>query len=226
MFWKISDFVEEIKHLLKENKLHINTVDGWFKKLEEERIHYVSRTEDSNEKVYDSLDLEIAAFIKKKRNEKWSLSAIFNEIKNEFELRPFPVQSNESTNVPQIVDVENLKEKLIEELKATFEEVAAAQSEEIRHHYESLLKQLPKPKSPEEEKEERFQEMVVKRRVESHLEEEALNIWATKPEEERFKRTGWFRKEEDLIARDHFVKNYIDKHFANTLREEFGLPPQ
>lgn len=66
MYWKISDFVEEIKHLLKENKLHINTVDGWFKKLEEERIHYVSRTEDSNEKVYDSLDLELAAFIKKR----------------------------------------------------------------------------------------------------------------------------------------------------------------
>lgn len=112
----------------------------------------------------------------------------------------------------------------MEELKVTFEEVAAAQSEEIKYHYESLLKQLPKPKSPEEEKEERFREMVVKRRVESRLEEEALNIWSTKPEEERFRRTGWFRKEEDLRARDRFVKEYIDTHFENTLREELGLP--
>lgn len=226
MYWKISDFVEEIKRLLQENKLHINTVDGWFKKLEEERIHYVSRTEDSNEKVYDGLDLELAIFIKKKRNEKWSLRAIFDEIKNEFQLRPFPIDSKESTSVSGIVDIDTLKAKLIEELKVTFEEAAAAQSEEIKYHYESLLKQLPKPKSSEEEKEERFQEMVVKRRVESNLEEEALKIWATRPEEERVRRTGWFRKEEDLRARDRFVKGYIDKHFAGTLREELGLPPE
>ncbi|MBT2687780.1 MerR family transcriptional regulator [Bacillus sp. ISL-47] len=225
MYWKISDFVEEIKYVLQEKRLHINTVDGWFKKLEEEQIHYVSRTEDSNEKVYESLDLELAIFIKRKRNEKWSLSAIFNEIKNEFELRPFPAQFKESTNVPQIVDIDTLKAKLIEEFKGTFEEVAAAQSEEIKRHYESLLKQLPKPKSPEEEKEEMFQEMVVKRRVESHLEEEALKMWATKPEEGRFRKTGWFRKEEDLRARDRFVKEYIDKNFADTLRGELGLQP-
>lgn len=224
MYWKISDFVEEIKQNLQENKLHINTVDGWFKKLEEEHIHYVSRTEDTNEKVYDELDLQIATFIKKKRNEKWSLGAIFNELSDKFELRPFPLENHkETTNAPQIVDMEALKDKLLEELKGSFEEIAASQSLELKQHYETLFKQLPKPRSVEDEKEERFQEMVARRRVETQLEEEAINMWSTKPDNERFKKVGWFKKEEDFIARDRFVRTYVNQHFAERLREELGL---
>lgn len=223
LYWKISDFVDQIKQSIGEEKLHSNTVDGWFKKLEEDRIHFITRTEETNEKVYDDLDLKLAVYIKTKRNEKWSLSAIFNEIQNEFELRPFPVESKESTNAPQIIDVESLKSKLIGELRGSFEEVAASQLVELKQHYESLLRQLPKPKSVEEEKEERFQDMVARRRVESQLEEEANHMWSTKPEEERFKKAGWFRKEEDFAARDSFVKRYINDHFAERLREELGL---
>lgn len=223
MYWKISDFVEKVKQDVGEDKLHINTVDGWFKKLEEENIHFISRTEESNEKVYDKLDLEIAVFIKKKRNEKWSLSAIFNEIKNEFELRPFPDNSNESISVPQVIDMETIKTQLIDDLKDLFEEVAASQLIEIKNHYEGILKQLPKPKSPEQEKEERFQEMITRRRVESQLEEEALKIWSTKSEEERFKKVGWFRKEEDLYRRESFVKAYVNQHFVDRLKSELDL---
>lgn len=223
LYWKISDFVEQVKLASGEDRLHINTVDGWFKKLEEERIHYVTRTEETNEKVYDSLDLNIAVFIKKRRNEKWSLSAIFNEIRDEFELRPFPVEFEGEQNSNQVFDIETLKTRMINDLQKSIEEVAAAQLVEIKRHYEGLLKQIPKPKSIEEEKEERFQEMVVRRRVESQLEEEALKMWSTKSEEERFKRAGWFRKEEDLAARDLFVRRYVNEHFSIKLREELGL---
>jgi hypothetical protein len=68
LYWKISEFVEKIKQTLQEEKLHSNTVDGWFKKSEEERIHYICRTAETNEKVYDELDLQLAVFIKRKRN--------------------------------------------------------------------------------------------------------------------------------------------------------------
>jgi hypothetical protein len=223
LYWKISDFVDQVKQALGEDKLHSNTVDGWFKKLEDDRIHFVTRTEETNEKVYDNLDLRLAVHIKKKRNEKWSLSAIFNEIKDEFELRPFPAESQGSTSAPQVIDLENLKSRLIDELRGSFEEVAASQLIEIKQHYESLLKQLPRPKTLEEEKEERFQEMIARRRVESQLEEEALNMWSTKPEEERFKKLGWFRKEEDFAAREFFVKGYVNERFADRLRAELGL---
>jgi len=221
LYWKISDFVEEIKQTLQEEKLHVNTVAGWFKKLEEERIHYISRTAETDEKVYDELDLQIAIFIKKKRNQKWSLSAIFNEIKSEFELRPFSVE--EATNVAQIKDIDFLNSKLLKELQGVFEEVAASQLGEMKSKYEEILSKIPDSRFKEEEREERFKEMVARRRVEYQLEKEALIMWSTKPEEERLKKVGWFRKEESHEERNRFIKDYIDKNFEVRLRNELGL---
>ena len=223
MYWKISDFVEEIKLTLKEEKLHVNTVIGWFKKLEEERIHYVSRTLDTNEKVYDELDLRIAIFIRMKRKEKWAIKVIFDEIKNEFDVRPFPVEIMETTNVVHNSDTNALNSRLLEELKSSLREMAAAQFSEVQSQYEEILKKLPDPKNREEERENRFKEMVARRRVEYQLEGEAQMIWTTKPEEERMEKIGWFKKVEKEEERDLFIKEYIDKNFENKLRKELGL---
>ena len=223
MYWKISDFVEEIKLTLKEEKLHVNTVYGWFKKLEEERIHYISRTVDTNEKIYDELDLRIAIFIKMKRNEKWAIKAIFDEVKNEFDVRPFPVENMETTNVVHNSGTNALNSKLLEELKSSLKEIAASQFSEVQSQYEEILKKLPDSKSREEEREDRFKEMVARRRVEYQLEREAQMIWATKPEEERMEKIGWFKKVEKQEERDLFIKEYIDKNFENKLRKELGL---
>lgn len=223
MYWKIRDFVEQVKQTLKEEKLHVNTVDGWFKKLEGEGIHYISRTEETNEKVYDELDLHLAVFIKKKRSQKWSLSAIFNEIKKEFELRPFPAEDIETTNVAQMSGTNVLNAGLIKELKGAFEEVAATQLSEMKSQFEEILNKLPDPKSREEEREERFKEMVARRRVEYQLEKEALIKWSTKPEVERIRKVSWFKKEEDQEERSRFIKDYVNMNFENRLKNELGL---
>ena len=223
MYWKISDFVEEVKQTLKEEKLHVNTVYGWFKKLEEERIHYISRTVDTNEKVYDELDLRIAIFIKMKRNEKWALKAIFHEIRNEFDVRPFPDENMENTNVVHNSETDALNSTLFEELKSSLEEIAASQLSEVQNQYEEIIKKLPNPKNREEEREDRFKEMVARRRVEYQLEREAQMIWATKPEEERMEKISWFKKVEKQEERNLFIKEYIDKNFENRLRNELGL---
>ncbi|WP_394239600.1 MerR family transcriptional regulator [Niallia oryzisoli] len=223
MYWKISDFVEQVKKTSKEEKLHVNTVTSWFKKLEEEGIHFVSRTEETNEKVYDELDLQLAVFIKKKRNQKWSLSAIFNAIRDEFELRPFPVEDMETTNVAHINSVEFLNLTLIKELKVAFEEVAASQLGEMKIQYDEILKNLSDSKSKEEEREARFKEMVARKRVEYQLEKEALIKWSTKPEEERIKKVGWFKIEENQEERNRFIKDYVNMNFENRLKNELGL---
>jgi hypothetical protein len=223
LYWKISDFVEEIKQTLKEEKLHVNTVYGWFKKLEKERIHYISRTVDTNEKIYDELDLRIAIFIKMKRNEKWAIKAIFDEVKNEFDVRPFPVENMETTDVVHNSSTDALNTKLFEELKSSLEEIAATQFSEVQSQYKEILKKLPDPKNKEEEREDRFKEMVVRRRAEYQLEREAQIIWATKPEEERMEKKGWFKKVEKQEERNLFIKEYIDKNFENKLRKELGL---
>ncbi|MDH4619389.1 hypothetical protein [Brevibacillus sp. AY1] len=77
----INDFAKKIGQ-------HQNTVDGWFKQLEERRIHYVNRA--NGKKVYNSLDLQIGLYIRDKREKKWALDPIFSELPEHFELRPFP----------------------------------------------------------------------------------------------------------------------------------------
>ena len=205
-FWKITNFSKQIGK-------HQNTVDGWFKQLEEKGLHYVNRV--SGEKVYDELDLQIALHIKDKRERKWTLEAIFDELSNHFDLRPFPPEM-EPTNSLQVSDMETIKRLLSEEVRRAAEEIAAVQTAEI-------LRALPKPKSREEERQERFEELMARYKVEKRLREEALHLWSTKPESERMRKVGWFRKEEDRDKREQFVRDYIDQHFEHALRKEYGL---
>lgn len=203
-FWKITDFSKQIGK-------HQNTVDGWFKQLEEKGLHYVNRI--NNEKVYDELDLQIALHIKDKREQKWALEAIFDELNNNFHLRPLPPEM-ETTNSLQIPDMEALKKLFNEEVRRAAEEIAAIQTAEI-------IRALPKPKSREEERQERFEELMVRHKVEKKLRREALHLWSTKPEHERIRKIGWFRKEEDWDKREQFVRDYIDEHFEDALRQEY-----
>lgn len=230
LYWRISDFTEEIKQAVGDEKLNRKTVDIWFKKLEEERIHYVNRTEDTNEKVYNELDLRIGIFIKKKRNENWSLNAIFHEIADQLEVRPFPVEHLEPAkselpapsiaNVLQHLNLNCFKEELIVEIRSAIEEVAAGQLLELKNQVESIAQLISEPDKTEDERERRFQDMIVKRRVEYQLEKEALLLWTAKPVEERFKKVGLLRKEEDITKRDLFVKDFINRHFAERLKKE------
>lgn len=205
-FWKITDFSKQIKK-------HQNTVDGWFKQLEEKGLHYVNRI--NNEKVYDELDLQIALHIKDKREQKWALEAIFDELNNNLELRPLPPEM-ETTNSLQIPDMEALKKLFNEEVRRAAEEIAAVQTAEI-------IRALPKPKGREEERQERFEELMARFKVEKRLRGEALHLWSTKPEKERMRKIGWFQKGEDLDKREQFIRDYIDEHFEYALRQEYGI---
>ncbi|CAK6481243.1 MULTISPECIES: MerR family transcriptional regulator [Peribacillus] len=220
-FWKISDFVETLKTHLNNQNIHINTVDGWFKRLEKERLHYINRTLETNEKVYDELDLKIAMFIKKRREDKWALSAISNDLSNFFELRPFPVKKEKPA--PYVDNMETLKKQITEEVKKTFEEMATAKVEELKNQYEQLLNGLPKPPSIEERKNQSFQAMVIQKKIESSLEEEANQAWSNLPEDQRLKRVGFFRKDIDLEKKDKFVRDYINENFVDRLKKEMEL---
>ncbi|WP_033829503.1 hypothetical protein [Bacillus andreraoultii] len=229
MFWKISDFTDEIKKAVGDKKLNRKTVDTWFKKLEDDGIHYVNRTEDTNEKVYDGLDLQIGIFIKRKRNENWSLNAIFNEIRDQFDVRPIPIEMQENDlsplPIPQLsslmqkLHIGNIKEELLTEVRGAYEEVAASQLQELKSYVDSIVKRLPQ-ENMDDERERRFQDLVVRRRVEYQLEKEALLLWTAKPFDERYKKVGWFRKEEDITKRDLFVKDFINRHFSERIKRE------
>lgn len=208
-YWKISDFAKKLDK-------HTNTVDGWFRNLEiERRLHYILRVND--EKVYDELDLKIAQFIIKQRNNKWSLNAIFDSLSDHFSLRPFPDDFEEETKSVQVVDIDKIRATIMNELKTTFDQVAAEQMRQQMQDFQKMLQ------SPEEKRLDRFNEMMAERKVNRILEEEAISLWSEKPEEERMKKIGWFRKEEDRNKRESFVRDYLNEHFEAYMKQEFDI---
>src|SRR5699024_3446036 len=208
-YWKISDFAKQLGK-------HNNTVDGWFRELESERkLHYVSRVDD--EKVYDELDLKIAKFIVKRRDNKWSLNAIFDDLPNHFELRPLPKEVEGKSKSTQVVDIDKMRATLKNEMREIFNDLSAEQMKEQKKEMKNLLR------SREQERLDRVNAIMAERKISRALEEEALSLWNNKPEEERMIKVGWFRKEEDRDKRDSFVKKYVDEHFEEYLKREFDI---
>jgi hypothetical protein len=126
-FWKILDFAKIVDK-------HYNTVYNWFNKLEERAIHYTNRV--GEDKIYDQLDLEIALFIKDKRDQKWAVDAIFEELPNHFELRPFPLDYVFEN--PQSLDMVTIKRE-VEKVLTLF---ASTKLEEMKIESERKLLQV------------------------------------------------------------------------------------
>lgn len=215
-FWQIREFSKVIGK-------HHNTVDGWFKQMEERRLHYVNRA--GHEKVYDELDLHIARYIYEWREKGWSLEGIFGQLPEHCELRPFPSGYDFPPQV-QVPQFDVIKNQLVEEMRRAFEEVAAAQLKELERMYEawhepqSQPAPLPLAPSSQEMRKQRLADVITRKRIEIQLEQTALRLWSHKPESERMRRVGLFRKEENREMRELFVKNYVNKHFADRVRDE------
>jgi hypothetical protein len=243
--YKISDFADQIGK-------HVNTVDRWFNDMERRRIHYVNRSEDGV-KIYDDLDLSIGNFIRDRRDENWNLPAIYNKLEELFDLRPFPddlsgvpqvadfeaFQRQFQEQIQQSIKLAVRAE--VEEIRRYYEDVLKQlpRSEDIakllpdpkviedtmRAQVEEIKQQIPKPRNPLVERQERVTDMITRRRVETALRKEARHLWSIKPVEERTRRSGIFglKKEEDRDKRDQFIADYIDEHYESRLKKEFEL---
>jgi DNA-binding transcriptional MerR regulator len=62
-------------------------------------------------------------------------------------------------------------------------------------------------------------EWITRRRIEQKLRKEAIELWNSKPEEERIIKR-WFRKEEDKIKRDDFIQSYVDEKIIEQHEKE------
>lgn len=123
-----------------------------------------------------------------------------------------PVQVQNNVSPIQVLAVQ------LKAFQERFEEMATTIEQQ-----DKLLKALSKPKDEDQERQQRITDMITQRRIESHLRTEAERLWNDKPEAERMKKAGWFKKEEDRDKRDRFVKDYIDQHFEERLRKEYEI---
>lgn len=73
-----------------------------------------------------------------------------------------------------------------------------------------------------EERENRWNTMILEKRIENKLEDEAEELWNQKPESERFNKTlfGLIKTEREG-EKSRFIRRYIRDNFESKLKEEF-----
>ncbi|QOK29990.1 hypothetical protein IIE26_26860 (plasmid) [Cytobacillus oceanisediminis] len=234
-WWQITEFAEEISKTLQQKfndpkaGVHYNTVDKWFKALEAKRIHYIHRA--AGEKVYDKQDLYIGCFIAEaRRDNRYRLDVIYENIPKNLEVRPFPEEFKDETSVSldesliQRRIMEGLNKYLAQEFSVYEEkmqlQISKMVSEGVRNSVEQLL---PAPISKEEERAKRMDDTITRMRVEMKLEDLAIHAWEKLPESERTKKAGLFRREEDLIKRDKFIRSFKKDNLNRVLEEAYSL---
>lgn len=94
--------------------------------------------------------------------------------------------------------------------------------QELKSQSESI-KQISATLDPAQERQVKLTDDITKRRVEAMLRKEALELWSQKPDSDRLRKSGLFRKEEDINKRDAFVEGYIADHYESKLKSEYGL---
>lgn len=94
---------------------------------------------------------------------------------------------------------------------------------ELIENQNNDIKNAQRLDSPEKKKEERFYQILAEHKVNKELEKEAINLWLEKPEEERLRKIGFFRKSEDIAKRDDFIKDYVEEHFEEYLKLELDI---
>lgn len=219
-FMRIAEFglnvnsIFNAKHDLQD-KVHHNTMDKWFKDLEEQRIHYVQRISDK--KAYDKLDIEIALIIMEYRHEKWNLEAIYNILPKVVETRDFPHDEELKAPILNEQHMINLLNKSMEEFK---ENVMTKIREEL---IEDIKLTLPKPKSDKELRTEKKDMLLSWAKIQMKFKSEAIKKWESEDETFRFKKVGLFRKEENLVKRDKYIDEYIREQIKIFEKEENDL---
>lgn len=216
-YWKIKEFAERandlhINKFPEDSRIHQNSIDKWFKDLEEQGIHYVQRSPVRKDwKIYDELDLKIATFIMEMRSKAkgvgWNVSAIYNVIPSEFDVRPFPEDYENLTPTVEIEQViESFKKDVINQI-----EVAIQTNERNRQ----LLLEESFSKSEVKTKE----VMIELFERQSNLKKEAAAEWEKLPDDRRFIKK-LFRKEENWKERERFIEEYVEKNMWKELAKD------
>ncbi|WP_410985397.1 MerR family transcriptional regulator [Bacillus cereus] len=212
--WRITEFSKLVGR-------HHNTVYNWFNILEEKGLHETLRTHNTNEKLYNALDLEIALFIKQKRDEKWSLDAIIELLPHQFDLRPVALenQTNEVSTQLNLQATAEIIEKMVnKQIEEKIKTIESRYEEKIGN----ILKQLPQPEDAEalktRQRQERLDNFIIEHRARQELRKQAEGLWNSKPDEERIKKVGWFKKEEDLAKKQLFIEQYIHDNIIDYMK--------
>lgn len=205
-FWQIGKFSKELGR-------HISTITDWFNLLEERGVHYVSRSENDQRRIFTELDLNIGLYMVKKRNEGWAIDPIIEMIRDgAIETRPFPedFKAGDSTIALEMTD--QFKDMILESVKSMMEEQIQSHVQQLQENNRTLLIAQRQQEVTNE---------LTKNRIRSQLRITALKEWSKLPAAERLIKVGLFTKQEDSVKREIFIEEYVLKHYEERLKAEY-----
>ncbi|WP_332633089.1 MerR family transcriptional regulator [Halalkalibacter flavus] len=166
---------------------------------------------------YSDDAIEIILYIAALFNDKYSSEEVAEKLQNKYAMtinvEEKPKRHEVTTDPPAEKDNE-----LVMKLMQTIMEMETR----IRE-LENDQRQLAASVSPEEERQEKLNYALLQNKINRQLEEEAEKEWQLLPEQERYKKRGWFSKELDFEKKQKYIKHYIDKHYEQKLRQELGM---
>lgn len=227
--WRIGEITVMIRDTMREKleddeyNVHYNTVDRWFKDLENEMIHYVERS--GGKKVYDKSDYQIGCFIAEHASmKKASLSVIYKQVPLQLKVRPFPEDfTSEASPMIGEGDIVNLIEKVLAENYNIQKGMDLA--EIISKKINQLA--LPEPVDPVAEREYMLLKSKEHHEAGRLLEERAAEAWETfkkeNPQEATIQVGGFFNKKsiEDPTKRAAFINEFKKKHLDEIVEEAY-----
>jgi len=154
-----------------------------------------------------------------KRSQKWSLDAISNVLSANLEVRPFPDLKNDDPQVLSEAQVMVEMGRKFEKMQKEFEERMLYELDLKKKELEQqLLNRLPIPKSDYEIRAEKTDLMISSVRKRYEIEGKAIAEWDKLPMEQKLKKVGFFRKEEDMLKRDKFIREFVKEYFENATK--------
>jgi uncharacterized protein YoxC len=118
-------------------------------------------------------------------------------------------------------------EQTVKEYHTSNNQVAAAIESKASHDQETSSQLFDLNRKMEEfmkaDREKRAKDLLTQWKIENQLEREALHLWNQKSEEERTKRTGFFKRKEDMEKRHQFIKEYINLHLDSRVKQEYEI---
>ncbi|TVX85634.1 hypothetical protein [Paenibacillus agilis] len=207
-FWQVGEFSKKLGK-------HLSTVTEWFNTLELHNIHYVNRSEATKNRIFTQLDLNIGEYIVKRRNEKWLMNVIFDEIaRGAVETRPFPEDYNKDSTGVSIELSDRFSEKFQNEMQQGMNALLEQKLAEMQDANRALLLSRRQQEVTDE---------ITRSRVRSKLRIEALQKWGELPAGDRMIKVGFFSKQEDSVKRDIFIEEYILQHYPERYKHECEL---
>lgn len=199
-----------------------DTLRSWSLKLEAVGVEF--KRNERKQRIYLEKDIRALKNMKELLDLQQPLDEVSKIIAEKIKKSLFNKDKTEkNAEITASVIRDNNVQITLQEIRKMMIEVAAAAADERIESFQ--IRQQHYLLSPDEERQKQFNEMMLNRRIEQRLRDRARNEWKQLPESERTVKVGVFglKRIENAEKRYDFIKEYIDRHYEEELRQELDI---